>query len=129
MLVVSEAFSRPRRSDGGDYASIEYLLAKRALLREFKAGQVTKSDLCDAHPDLIRAAKSVGVPSGETCEICTTGDVVHISYAFGPKLPAHGRCIAGSDELSKLRASIEEFTCYVVEVCTQCHWNFLVRQF
>lgn len=122
-------FSRSNRSSGGDFASVEYLLAKRALLRAFQAGQIAKHDLCDAHPDLIRAAKSVGSPSGETCEVCKVGDIVHVSYAFGPKLPAHGRCIAGSDELARLRSTVEEFSCYVVEVCPECHWNHLVRQF
>lgn len=125
---MSGASSRTGTSTG-EYASVEYLLAKRAILREFKAGQIAKTDLCDAHPDLIRAAKAVGVPSGEVCEVCQLGDIVHISYAFGPKLPAHGRCIAGSDELAKLRANFDEFTCYVVEVCPECHWNHLVRRF
>ena len=113
----------------GELASIDYLLAKKALLRQFKAGQIAKNDLCDAHPDLIRAAKSIGAPAGEICEVCGKGDIVHISYAFGPKLPPYGRCIAGSDELDRLRTTVSEFTCYVVEVCPQCHWNHLVRQF
>lgn len=88
-----------------------------------------RNDICDAHPDLVRAAKSIGVPSGEICEVCGSADIVHVSYAFGPKLPAHGRCIAGSDELAKLRSSVEILSCYVVEVCPECHWNHLVRQF
>lgn len=126
---MSGVFSRTGRPSGGGYASVEYLLAKRALLREFKAGQIAKNDLCDAHPDLIRAAKSVGVPSGESCEVCSRGDIVHVSYAFGPQLPPYGRCIAGSDELAKLRSTVAEFSCYVVEVCPECHWNHLVRRF
>lgn len=119
----------PSKGRTGEVASIDYLLAKKALLKQFKAGQIAKHELCDAHPELIRAAKSIGSPSGEICEICEEGDIVHVSYAFGPKLPAHGRCIAGSDELDRLRAAFAEFTCYVVEVCPQCHWNHLVRQF
>lgn len=129
VVGVSGVFSSSGRESSSDYASIEYLLAKRSILKQYHAGQISKSDLCDAHPDLIRAAKSLGVPSGETCEVCNVGDIVHISYAFGPKLPAHGRCIAGSDELTKLKQSVDEFTCYVVEVCTQCRFNHLVRQF
>lgn len=128
MYLVSEVFTNSGASRS-DYASVEYLLAKRAVLKEFKAGQIAKTDLCDAHPDLIRAAKSIGVPSGEICEVCESGDIVHVSYAFGPKLPAHGRCIAGSDELSKLRSTYSQFTCYVVEVCPECHWNHLLRRF
>ncbi len=127
MYPVSEVFQRS--GPNGRLAGIEYLLAKKDLLRRYKAGQVAKNDVCDAHPDLIRAAKAIGAPSGQVCEICEIGDIVHVSYAFGPKLPPHGRCIAGSDELDRLRETVTEFTCYVVEVCPQCHWNHLVRQF
>lgn len=127
MYLVNGGFSRSGRAS--EFASIDYLLAKKSLLRQYKAGQIAKNDVCDAHPDLIRAAKSIGAPSGEVCEICGGGDIVHVSYAFGPKLPPYGRCIAGSDELDRLRESVAEFTCYVVEVCPRCHWNHLVRQF
>ena len=127
VYLVSGEFSRSGNTS--EFASIDYLLAKKALLREFKAGQIAKHELCDAHPELIRAAKSIGMPSGELCEVCGSGDIVHVSYAFGPKLPSHGRCISGSDELARLRATVSQFTCYVVEVCPECHWNHLVRQF
>lgn len=124
---MSGVFSRSSRA--GEIASIDYLLAKKALLREYKAGRIAKHDLCDAHPELIRAARAIGAPAGEICGVCGVGDIVHVSYAFGPKLPPHGRCIAGSDELARLRSTVSEFTCYVVEVCPECNWNHLVRQF
>ena len=43
-----------------------------------------------------------------------------VSYVFGPRLPAHGRCITSKAELRALAKRPGEFACYVVEVCPAC---------
>ena len=43
------------RSIGEDDV-IDYTLAKRALLRDAQAGLQSVNELCDAHPELMRAA-------------------------------------------------------------------------
>ena len=49
---------------------IDFRLARNAVLSEFRKGRLGSNDLCDAHPDLLRAARNVGESTGETCPIC-----------------------------------------------------------
>jgi len=44
------------RSRRAELGVIDYTLAKRALLRDARDGMIGLTDICDAHPELIRAA-------------------------------------------------------------------------
>jgi len=48
-------------------AAVEYRLARNAVVREVKAGRRMKEDVCDAHPELLRAARNIGKTTGEDC--------------------------------------------------------------
>ena len=109
---------------------VDYRLARRALLNEFRRGRLSTTDICDAHPELHRAAVSCSRPTEDPCPVCEQVELVHVLYVFGPHLPRSGRCISSPDELRALadRATRRgEYTCYVVEVCTECRWNHLTR--
>ena len=108
---------------------VDYRLARRHLVNEYHRGRLSRTDVCDAHPELIRAAKHVGHVTAESCPICEEHPLVHVSYVFGARLPAHGRCITTTAELTKLARQNGEFACYVVEVCPDCRWNHLARMF
>ena len=54
---------------------------------------------------------------------------MHVTYVFGPRLPAHGRCPATATELARLCRRTDEVACYVVEVCPECAWNHLARTY
>jgi len=108
---------------------VDYRLVRKHTLDEFKRGRLSKLDVCDAHPELLRAARNVGEARTEDCPICEDATLVLVSFAFGARLPAHGRCITTRKELTQLRRGAQEATCYVVEVCTACAWNQLVRSF
>jgi hypothetical protein len=108
---------------------IDYRLARRQLISEFRKGRLARHEVCDAHPELVRAARNVGEESSEECPICEETNVVHVSYVFGARMPAHGRCVTTKAELQKLRRSRDELACYVVEVCPECSWNHLARTF
>jgi hypothetical protein len=106
----------------------DYALARRAVLRDFRRGRLTRLDVCDAQPELLRAARHIGEPSPDDCPVCGDGDLRLVSYVYGDNLKqANGRCIAGADELAKLGARHDEFACYDVEVCVDCRWNHLRR--
>jgi hypothetical protein len=109
--------------------TIDYRLARHALVAEFKKGRLAEHEVCDAHPELVRAAKELGDPTSQPCPICEETNVVLVSYVFGPRLPAHGRCISQKGELAKLARRSGNFTCYVIEVCPNCAWNHLARTF
>ena len=55
--------------------------------------------------------------------------MVLVSYVFGPRLPAFGRCITTKKELQAIAKRSGTFSCYVVEVCPECSWNHLARTF
>ncbi len=108
---------------------VDYTLAKRAAIQQWRAGRVAASEICDAQPALIRAAEAMGEPLDENCPVCGQDSLVNISYAYGQTLRRHNGRICSADRLELLRASHDEFVCYVVEVCINCSWNHLARRF
>jgi hypothetical protein len=126
----------PDAASGVDHraaGSVDYRLARRAVLAEFRRGRLAQSDVCDAHPELRRAAQEYSRPTSELCPICEEHHLVLVTYVFGPTLPASGRCVGTLKELTSLaklaRRHKRPFACYVVEVCPECHWNHLAKVF
>ncbi len=109
---------------------IDYRLIRRHTVEEFRRGRLGRRDICDAHPELLRAARGIGRPGHPLeCPICEEEALVLVSFAFGTNLPAHGRVVDTHREMTKLSRRRDECTCYVVEVCPECSWNHLVRAF
>lgn len=109
-------------------AVVEYGLVRRALLMALANGTIGRDDVCDAHPELVRAATHFGRPSGEGCPVCEGSDLVEVTYVFGARLPPGGACPGTRAELAKLERREEPVQCYAVEVCTSCHFHHLVRR-
>jgi hypothetical protein len=108
---------------------IDYRLARQSVISEFRKGRLAQHEVCDAHPELRRAARECSEPTAQVCPICEDDDLVHVTYVFGPRLPAHGRCITSRAELRKMAQKRGEFAAYVIEVCPGCSWNHLARSF
>jgi hypothetical protein len=108
---------------------VDFRLARNAVLAEFRKGRLGRNEVCDAHPELIRAARSIGEPTQECCPICEKREVVLVSYVFGPGLPPSGQTVATDAELRRLARRGRDLACYVVEVCPECAWNHLARTF
>src|SRR4051795_11349715 len=94
--------SLQRSPVGEGTGHIDYRLARRHLVNEYKRGRLSRRDLCDAHPELVRAAHNMGEATMEVGPICEDEVLVLVSLVFGPRLPAHGRCVASREELVKL---------------------------
>lgn len=99
------------------------------MVTEFRKGRIARHALCDAHPELARAARNVGEESSQECPICAEANVVMVSYVFGPRMPPQGRCVSSKGELTRLARGRAELACYVVEVCPACSWNHLSRSY
>jgi hypothetical protein len=110
-------------------ATVDYRLVRQSVISEFKKGRLAQHEVCDAHPELLRAARECSEPTGRPCPICEAAQLVLVTYVFGPRLPAHGRCITSKPELDKLSKRTDELAGYVVEVCPECSWNHLTRTF
>jgi hypothetical protein len=108
---------------------IDYRLARQSLISQFRGGRLARHEVCDAHPELRRSAKALGMPASRPCPICDEPEMVLVTYVFGPRLPAGGRCMSKKNELVAIAKRSGTFTGYVVEVCTACWWNHLMRSF
>lgn len=108
---------------------VDYRLARQAVISEFRKGRLARHEVCDAHPELVRAARNVGEESTQQCPICDAAKLVLVTYVFGARLPANGRCVTTKSELQRLARSSLGRAAYVVEVCPACGWNHLARTF
>jgi hypothetical protein len=43
---------------------------------------MSKNDICDAHPELMRAAKHVGEPTRRDCPVCGKEKLVLLAYVL-----------------------------------------------
>lgn len=109
-------------------SQVDYSLARRAVLREYHCGRLSRFEICDAHPDLLRAARYAGETTATTCPVCEQGPIVLVSYVFSDEFPKkeNGKVWPRGDvaPLMKLR----EVRLYTVEVCLDCSWNHLRSQ-
>jgi len=116
-----------RGTDGGARGIIDHRLARRMLISEVKRGRLRTEAVCDAHPELIRAAKNVGTQTSTVCPICEESDLKLVTYVFGHGLPAQGHCVSTAKQMAALNKRSSEANAYVVEACVECRWNHLLR--
>ena len=124
--------SRPSpvaRSQTPELAEVSYRLLREAAVKEARNNPLTREDFRDAHPMLLRAARSVGKPAAGPCPLCEAEKLVWVKYAFGPRLPAEGRCLESAADEERLKQRVGVFTCRVVEVCCACSWNYQIRSY
>ncbi len=115
------------RGTDGARGIIDHRLARRMLISQVKKGRLPLDQVCDAHSELIRAAKNVGTQTSTRCPICEESDLKLVTYVFGPRLSAQGRCVSTAKEMRQLNSRPEELNAYVVEACVECRWNHLLR--
>ena len=108
---------------------VDYGLARRATLASVFSGRTTVTDVCDAHPYLLRAAKFHGELTDITCPICRKVKLTHVTYVYGDELGRYEGRVKQGPELAEMAAEYAEFTVYVVEVCQSCAWNHLASSY
>ena len=113
------------RGAGRGRGQIDHRLARQHLINEYKRKRLSQEQVCDAHPELIRAAKNVGTEASSPCPICEEPQLRLVTYVFGPRLPAHGKCVTTAKEMRALDRRSEELSAYVVEACVACRWHHL----
>ncbi|MFV1366489.1 DUF5318 domain-containing protein [Mycolicibacterium elephantis] len=108
---------------------VDYALRRRSLLAEVYSGRTGVSEVCDANPYLLRAAKFHGKPSSVMCPICRKEQLTLVSWVFGDHLGAVSGSARSAEELVLLASRYDEFSVHVVEVCRTCSWNHLVKSY
>lgn len=130
MSVSGRSFDPTVRPPQPSGPVVDYRLARRSVLTSLRRGTLDTTDVCDAHPELIRAAKHIGEERTESCPVCSHDAMKRVRYVFGDELKRNsGRVVYPPDWLSELSQSHDHFTCYVVEVCIDCAWNHLIRAY
>lgn len=108
---------------------VDYALRRRSVLAEVYSGRTGVSEVCDANPYLLRAAKFHGKLSPVMCPICRKEQLTLVSWVFGDHLGAVSGSARTAEELVLLASRFEEFSVHVVEVCRTCSWNHLVKSY
>ena len=109
---------------------VDYRLARRSAIASVRRGMLATNDVCDAHPELMRAARNIGEGLDSPCPICSHESLRLVRYVFGDELKRNsGRVVYPPEWLVELAADHDQFTCYAVEVCVDCAWNHLVRAY
>ena len=106
---------------------VDHRLARRMLVNQVRIGRLRRDEVCDAHPELIRAAANVGTETEASCPICEEHNLRLVTYVFGHGLPAHGRCVSTAKEMRQVSVAGHERRAYVVEACCGCRWHHLLR--
>jgi hypothetical protein len=108
---------------------VDYRLQRRVALDNLSLASRALEQHCDAHPELLRAAKHLGEPRGEDCPVCDEVELVSLHYVFlqnGPK--SQGGRVVEPARLARYAERHGDLFVYEVEVCRGCHWNHMVSQ-
>ena len=108
---------------------VDYGLARRATLAALLSGARTPTDVCDAHPYLLRAAKFHGEATVAPCPVCRREPLTHVTYVYGDELGQYSGRVRATRELEPMAREHGEFRVYVVEVCQSCAWNHLATSY
>lgn len=109
---------------------VDYRMARRAALREVRTGLRSRDDACDAHPELLRAAKWIGVAKTAPCPLCEADELVNVTYIF-PRYgkTAHRGQAVTVGSLAAMVARLGDLQVYTVEACRACGWHFLMEKY
>jgi len=109
--------------------SVDYRLRRRRLLADVEAGVVSRAEACDAHPDLLRAARNAAPPLGRRCPLCPDGDLRIVGYVFGPRMGSGGKCVLSDAELQRVARRNGSLMSYELGVCPGCCSSHLIRKY
>src|SRR5258708_9132645 len=104
---------------------VDYGLARRATLASVFSGRTTVTDVCDAHPYLLRAAKFHGEPTDRACPICRKAKLTHVTYVYGDELGRYAGRVKQAPELAEMPAEYPEFQVYAAEALPSSASNHL----
>jgi Family of unknown function (DUF5318) len=128
--MTVRSFDPTRRPPSFQGPSVDYRLARRSALASVRNGSLDTADICDAHPELMRAGKNIGEDANVPCPVCSHDSLKFVRYVYGEELKRNsGRVVYPPEWLRELITTYDQFTCYVVEVCIDCAWNHLVKAY
>lgn len=108
---------------------VSFAPLRAKALQSLRRPTLETENYCDADPILLRSAQYYGEPAGRSCPICKNENLKVLSFIFGNQLGQYSGRIKSTSELIEMQTEYGEFLVRVVEVCDNCHWNFLVYSY
>lgn len=108
---------------------MDYALQRRAVLAGVMSGRTGVTEVCDASPYLVRAAKFHGVVTDQTCPVCRKEPLTNVFWIYGDEIKHMSGSARSPRELESMADTFAEFDVYQVEVCRTCSWNHLIASF
>jgi hypothetical protein len=108
---------------------VDYSLRRRAVLESLRRGATSSTEVCDAHPYLLRAARFHGERIGRRCPICRGKALLLLRYVYSDELGQYSGRLRTADEVVQMAGEYGHLSVYVVEVCSGCAWNHLMASY
>ena len=108
---------------------MDYSLRRRAVLESLRRGATSSTEVCDAHPYLLRAARFHGEPTGRPCPVCRGQRLILLRYVYSDELGRFSGRLRTADEVVAMAREYGHLAVYVVEVCSGCAWNHLMASY
>lgn len=109
---------------------VDYALHRRTTIESWRlAPRAVRENICDAEPILIRSALHHGEKIDTPCPICEHARLMNLNYVFGEQLGQYSGRIKSPSELDEMQDEFGEFKVCVVEVCTECGWNHMIKTY
>lgn len=122
-------------------STIDYRLAKRAVVRRLQDGELSIEQVCDAHPELVRASTHMGTRTGRACPVCAMAEpgdvnwtpepptVLETTWLYGDSLrQKNGHLVEDPLDLAEYEQRFASFMAWTVECCVVCRWNHLISR-
>jgi hypothetical protein len=108
---------------------VDYSLRRRAVLESLRRGATSSTEVCDAHPHLLRAARFHGEPVARRCPVCC-GERLHLlRYVYSDELGQYSGRLRTAADVVVMAREYGHLAVYVVEVCPACGWNLLMASY
>jgi hypothetical protein len=108
---------------------LEYALERKTVLNALFAGEQLLDDPLDAHEYLYKAAEFHGEQTTRDCPVCESQKLVELRYVYGKELGPYTGRIKPAAEINEMAYRFGNLKVFLVEVCTACRWNFLIRSY
>jgi hypothetical protein len=122
--VPARFSSRPRAR-----GFVDYSLQRRAVLEAVQRGATSTTDVCDAHPYLLRAARFHGESVRRPCPMCRRERMALLRYVYSDELGQFSGRLRTAAEVVEMASDYGHLRVFVVEVCQDCAWNHLVASY